>query len=130
MAQLSEMCIRDRYQKDRGGSTFQFLPYQGTVVPAAEGYIKNTTFLGEPDWNTYDRDIWTAGWQLEHQFNDAWKVSQNARYTHVDSLYRATVGNGVRGAALTNLNTLIGGRILNRRAVQGEGCLLYTSRPP
>ncbi|MCH6043876.1 hypothetical protein MMA53_25010, partial [Salmonella enterica] len=78
------------------GSTFQFLPYQGTVVPAAEGYIKNTTFLGEPDWNTYNRDIWTAGWQLEHQFNDAWKFSQNARYTHVDSLYRATVGNGVR----------------------------------
>ena len=95
MAQLSELCIRDRYQKDRGGSTFQFLPYQGTVVPAAEGYIKNTTFLGEPDWNTYDRDIWTAGWQLEHQFNDAWKVSQNARYTHVDSLYRATVGRCV-----------------------------------
>jgi iron complex outermembrane receptor protein len=31
------------------------------------------------------------------------------------------VGNGVRGAALTNLSTLIGGRILNRRAVQGEG---------
>ncbi len=117
----TRLTLHGLYQKDRGGSTFQFLPYQGTVVPAAEGYIKNTTFLGEPDWNTYNRDIWTAGWQLEHQFNDAWKVSQNARYTHVDSLYRATVGNGVRGAALTNLNTLIGGRILNRRAVQGEG---------
>ncbi len=117
----TRLTLHGLYQKDRGGSTFQFLPYQGTVVPAAEGYIKNTTFLGEPDWNTYNRDIWTAGWQLEHQFNDAWKFSQNARYTHVDSLYRATVGNGVRGAALTNLNTLIGGRILNRRAVQGEG---------
>ncbi|WP_287932195.1 TonB-dependent siderophore receptor [Achromobacter sp.] len=117
----TRLTLHGLYQKDRGGSTFQVLPYQGTVVPAAEGYIKNTTFLGEPDWNTYNRDIWTAGWQLEHQFNDAWKFSQNARYTHVDSLYRATVGNGVRGAALTNLNTLIGGRILNRRAVQGEG---------
>ncbi len=116
----TRLTLHGLYQKDRGGSTFQFLPYQGTVVPAAEGYIKNTTFLGEPDWNTYNRDIWTAGWQLEHQFNDAWKFSQNARYTHVDSLYRATVGNGVRGAALTNLNTLIGGRILNRRGVQGE----------
>lgn len=117
----TRLTLLGMYQQDRGGSTFQFLPYEGTVVPAAEGYIKNTTFLGEPDWNTYDRNIWTAGWQLEHQFNDAWKVSQNARYTHVDSLYRATVGNGVRGAALTNLSTLIGGRILNRRAVQGEG---------
>ncbi len=117
----TRLTLHGLYQKDRGGSTFQFLPYQGTVVPAAEGYIKNTTFLGEPDWNTYNRDIWTAGWQLEHQFNDAGKFSKNARYTHVGSLDRATGGNGVRGAALTNLNTLIGGRILNRRAVQGEG---------
>ena len=117
----TRLTLHGLYQKDRGGSTFQFLPYQGTVVPAAEGYIKNTTFLGEPDWNTYNRDIWTAGWQLEHQFNDAWKFSQNARYTHVDSLYRATVGNGVRGAPLTNQKKLIGGRILKRRAVQGEG---------
>src|SRR5690606_15076104 len=55
------------------------------------------------------------------KFNDNWKLSQNARYTHVDSLYRATVGFGVRGAAVTDLNTLTDGRILKRRAVQGEG---------
>lgn len=109
------------YQKDSGGSTFQFLPYQGSVVPGAEGYIDNKTFLGEPDWNVYNRKIWTLGWQFEHKFNGNWKLSQNARYTHVDSLYRATVGYGVRGAAITDLNTLTNGRILKRRAVQGEG---------
>lgn len=117
----SRLTLMGMVQRDRGGSTFQFLPYQGTVVPAAHGYIDNETFLGEPNWNVYNRDIWTAGWQFEHRFDNAWKFSQNARRTHVDSLYRATVGNGVRGAALTQLNTLTNGRILNRRAVQGEG---------
>ena len=117
----SRLTLLGMLQRDRGGSTFQFLPYQGTVMPAALGYIGNRSFLGEPDWNLYERDIWTAGWQFEHKFNSAWKFTQNARHTHIDSLYRATVGNGVRGAPLTQLNTLINGRILNRRAVQGEG---------
>lgn len=117
----TRLTLLGMYQKDTGGSTFQFLPYQGSVVPGADGYIKNKTFLGEPDWNVYDREIWTLGWQFEHKFNDNWKLSQNARYTHVDSLYRATVGFGVRGAAVTDLNTLTDGRILKRRAVQGEG---------
>ncbi|WP_313464406.1 TonB-dependent siderophore receptor [Achromobacter sp.] len=117
----SRLTLLGLFQRDRGGSTFQFLPYEGTVVPAADGYVDNDTFLGEPNWNVYNRDIWTAGWQFEHQFNDNWKFDQNARYTHVDSLYRATVGNGVRGAPLTQLNTLINGRVLNRRAVQGQG---------
>lgn len=117
----TKLTLLGMYQKDSGGSTFQFLPYQGTVVPGAQGFIKNKTFLGEPDWNVYDRKEWYAGWQFEHKFNDNWKLSQNARYTHVDSLYRATVGFGVRGAAVTDLNTLTDGHILKRRAVQGEG---------
>lgn len=117
----TKLTLLGLYQKDNGGSTFQFLPYQGSVIPGAHGFIKNSTFLGEPDWNVYDREQWYAGWQFEHKFNDNWTLSQNARYTHVDSLYRATVGYGVRGAALTNLNTLTDGHILKRRAVQGEG---------
>lgn len=117
----SRLTLLGLFQRDRGGSSFQFLPYRGTVVPGAAGFIDPRSFLGEPTWNVYDRDLWTAGWQFEHRFGDAWKFSQNARHTHVDSLYRATVGNGVRGAPLTQLDTLVNGRTLYRRAVQGEG---------
>ncbi|WAC59043.1 TonB-dependent siderophore receptor [Brevundimonas sp. SL130] len=109
------------YQEDSGGSTFQFLPYQGSVIPAANGYIDNQTFLGEPNWNVYDRTVWSAGYQFEHRFSDALTLSQSARMMHVDSLYRATVVYGVRGQTVTNPNTLTDGRILPRRAVQGQG---------
>ena len=119
--EATQVTLLGSYQKNDGGSTFQFMPYQGTVIPAANGYIDNTTFLGEPDWNTYNRELWTAGWQLDHQLNGHWKLGHSARYTHVDSLYQASVGNGVRGAPLTELNTLQNDRILARRAVQGEG---------
>lgn len=100
------------YQRDGGGSTFQFLPYAGTMTKTAYGYIGTDTFLGEPKWNRYDRTIGTLGWQFEHDFSDSWSLSQSARYTHVDSLYRTTVAGT---ATLTN------DRMLGRRAVQGTG---------
>ena len=112
LGQDTRLTLLGLYQQDEGGSTFQFLPYQGTMTPAAEGYIKNTTFIGEPDWNVYDRTTWTAGWLFEHAFNERWTLSQSARYSHVDTLFRTTVGGT---AVLTN------GRLLGRRAVQGIG---------
>lgn len=117
----SRLTVLGLYQKDSGGSTFQFLPYQGSVIPAAQGFIDNETFLGEPNWNVYDRKVWSAGYQFEHRFDNGLTLSQNARAMHVDSLYRATVVYGVRGQTVTNPNTLTNGRILPRRAVQGQG---------
>ncbi|MEH0195168.1 TonB-dependent siderophore receptor [Caulobacter sp. CCNWLY153] len=117
----TRLTILGLYQEDSGGSTFQFLPYQGSVIPAANGYIDNQTFLGEPGWNVYDRKVWSAGYQFEHRLTDALTLSQSARVMHVDSLYRATVVYGVRGQTVTNPNTLTNGRILPRRAVQGQG---------
>jgi iron complex outermembrane recepter protein len=108
----TRLTLLGMYQKDDGGSTYQFLPYTGTVVPTQYGYIDNTTFLGEPNWNTYNREVSTAGWLFEHHFNDSWSLSQSARYTHVDALYRATVASG---------GTLTDDRLLNRRATQGVG---------
>ncbi|QLF95073.1 TonB-dependent siderophore receptor [Pseudomonas sp. ABC1] len=117
----SRLTLLGLYQKDNGGSTFQFLPYQGTVIPGADGYIDNDTLLGEPDWNVYDRTVWTAGWAFEHSLNDDWKLSQSARYTHVDSLYRVALTQGVRGATGLNPIIMADGRTLQRRAVQGAG---------
>jgi len=108
----TELTLLGNWMVDNGGSTFQFLPYEGTIEPAAEGYIDNTTFLGEPDWNVYDRNQWSAGWLLSHKINSEWSLQQGARYMHIDSRYRTTVGG---------TSTLEDDRILGRRAVQGDG---------
>ena len=100
------------YQADDGGSTYQFLPMAGTLVPTQYGRMKNTTFIGEPGWNTFDRTVWTAGWLFEHGFNEHWTLSQSARYTHVDSLFRTVVTNGALDPD---------GRTQKRRATWGEG---------
>lgn len=108
----TDLTLQGFVQRDQGGSTFQFLPYEGTMTKGAEGYIKNTTFLGEPHWNVFNRTIWNAGWQFRHAFNNDWTFRQNGRFDHTDSLYRATVSGNA---------TLTDDRVLPRRAVQGTG---------
>ncbi|MBX9400552.1 TonB-dependent siderophore receptor [Lysobacter sp. BMK333-48F3] len=112
IAESTRLTLLGLYQRDDGGSTYQFLPMDGTLRATRYGRMKNTAFIGEPDWNTYDRRIWTAGWLFEHDFNPRWTLSQSARRTHADSLFRTVVTNGA-------LNP--DGRTQNRRATWGEG---------
>lgn len=112
LAERTRLTLLGLYQRDDGGSTYQFLPMDGTLRPTAYGRMKNSTFIGEPGWNTFDRTVWTAGWLFEHGFNEHWTLAQSARYTHVDSLFRTVVTNG-------KLNP--DGRTQKRRATWGEG---------
>ena len=112
IADRTRLTLLGMYQKDDGGSTYQFLPAAGTLNATRYGHMKNSTFIGEPGWNTFDRTLWTAGWLFEHQFNDHLTLTQSARRTHVDSLYRGVVTFGALNAD---------GRTQNRRGVMGTG---------
>ncbi|WP_145477657.1 TonB-dependent siderophore receptor [Stenotrophomonas rhizophila] len=112
IAERTRLTLLGMYQKDDGGSTYQFLPMAGTLTATPYGHMKNSTFIGQPDWNSYDRTLWTAGWMFEHAFNEHLTLTQNARRTHVDSLYRGVVTFGALNAD---------GRTQNRRGVQGTG---------
>lgn len=110
----TELTLLSFYQKDDGGSTFQFLPLGGTYYPTQYGRIDRDTFIGEPDWNTYDREQWAVGYEFSHRFNDVWSFDQNVKYTHMDTLFRTVVTSG----QLRPDN-----RTIARRAVQGDGDL-------
>jgi len=112
IADKTRLTLLGYYQEDNGGSTYQFLPMDGTLVPTPYGYMKNSTFIGEPEFNTWDATVWHAGWLFEHAFNDAWTFSQSARHMHVDSLYRAII---------TNQGLLPDGRTQRRRQAAGLG---------
>ncbi len=114
----TEITFLSYYQKDEGGSTFQFSPIKGMLEPTPFGYIDRSTFLGEPDWNTYDREQWAIGYDLTHYINDAWSFRQNAKYNHVESLFETVVS-----ATFTNGGLLADERTMDRRAVRGEGDL-------
>lgn len=107
----TSLTLLAQYQKDDGGATFQFLPANGTLTSFPDGYLDNSTFLGEPEWNAYDREQFAIGYQFEHQFNDHLTFRQNLRYTRVENTYHAMVG----GVASSNPY------FANRRAIVGDG---------
>lgn len=113
-----------QFQRDRGGSTYQFLPMTGTLKETNGGRIGHDTYLGEPDWNRFDRDQLLVAALFEHKFSDAISYRFNARYTYVDSLYQVTVLAGdtvTTQAGCAGIAGCIVGQTIRRRAVQGDG---------
>jgi iron complex outermembrane receptor protein len=52
-----------------------FLPYVGTVTDASFGKISRRFFPGEPDMDTGRYDQQMLGYELEHEFDNGWKLS-------------------------------------------------------
>ncbi|MBF0889602.1 MULTISPECIES: TonB-dependent siderophore receptor [Gluconobacter] len=111
-----------QYQRDVGGSTFQFLPATGTLYASKGRYIANDANIGEPDWNTFDRNQALFGSFLEHRFNRFLTVRNNVRYTYLDTLYRSTVLSGdTLAKCASTVAGCVAGETVNRRAVEGRG---------
>lgn len=70
------------YQYDEvNGDTNGFLPVEGTLLPSANGPIRRSVNLGEPDYNRYERTQWGAGFELVHEFAGNWNATVNARWS-------------------------------------------------
>lgn len=119
-----------QYQRDEGNATYQFLPATGTHYETNGGYIDKSANLGEPDWNTFDRDQMLAASFFEWHIGDSLTFRNNARYTHIESLFEVTVlagdtvadcddpTNPVAVAAGANC---VDGQTIGRRAIRADG---------
>ena len=110
-----------QYQKDEGGSTFQFLPATGSLYESNGRHIELDAYLGEPDWNRFDRDQSLVAAFFEHNFSDALRYRANLRYTHIETLYQVVVLAGDTVTSCGSDPMCIPGQTINRRAVQGAG---------
>lgn len=75
------------YQEDDMGSTSQFLPLVGTLLPNPNGKLKNSTFIGKPGWDRYDGRLLQGTALIDHRFNDNVHLSVKARYIDSDLTY-------------------------------------------
>jgi len=66
--------------QDSGVPTNGFFPAYGTTIDTPNGTIDPSTNLGEPDYDKYKRTQISVGYQLEHDLNDIWTLSQNFNY--------------------------------------------------
>lgn len=67
------------YQKDHTNMELG-LPAAGTLLTNPNGKLSKDTLLGDPDWNTFERETWSTGYEFTHSFNDDWQFRQNSRY--------------------------------------------------
>ena len=82
-------------QENTGAVSAQFLPTQGTLEPGPLGDIGSETFVGEPDWDRYDRRKDEVTLFVDHRLNSQWGVSLTSRYSETETETRehwATIG--------------------------------------
>lgn len=75
------------YQEDDGGSTAQFLPLVGTILPNPNGQLPNDLFVGKPGWDRYDGRLLQGTALLEHRFGDTAQLNLKARYIDSEVTY-------------------------------------------
>lgn len=81
----TELTVMANYQERDGGITAQFLPTQGTLIDGPLGKVDPSTFVGEPDWDRYDRRQAALTTELKHNINDTWRVTAVARYVDAET---------------------------------------------
>lgn len=78
------------YQKDPAAGIYTTVPASGSVKSNPLGQLDSDTFLGDENWNEYNRDVTLLGYKLSHDFSDNWQVLQNARYMDASAYQRNT----------------------------------------
>ncbi|WP_235399021.1 TonB-dependent siderophore receptor [Sphingomonas sp. SRS2] len=83
----TDITLLGLYQEDDSGSTSQFLPNVGTILPNPNGKLSNSTFIGKPGWDRYDGRLLQGTGSVEHSLSDRLKISLKARYIDSDLTY-------------------------------------------
>lgn len=89
-------------QIDDTGSTNQFIPSQGSVTDNPSGEFEPSTFLGEPEFDDFDREVYSIGYIVDYSPIDNLKITQKLRYQDLDVDSETVFGFGLNGADLTD----------------------------
>ncbi len=99
----TSVTVHGSYQKDRTNGE-NFLPYVGTVVPAAAfGKIPTSLFASDPQIDTFQRNQALIGYEAEHRFNENVAVRQKLRYADLKIYYNTLQGLGLASPTSSSL---------------------------
>ncbi|WP_434761787.1 TonB-dependent siderophore receptor [Vibrio fortis] len=84
MSDKTDITFLASYQKDDSDPYVQFLPMEGTLTGSQNGKISDSTAVGNPDWETFERDLLSLGYEFNHEFNSALSFGQSVRYSRMD----------------------------------------------
>ncbi len=88
--------LLSRFQRDDTGSTNQFVPAAGTIRDNPNGDLDPDAFLGNEDFDDFERESYAVGYNLTHEVSDRLTMRQNARYNDLDTTSEAVFGGGLQ----------------------------------
>jgi iron complex outermembrane receptor protein len=83
----TEITLLGLYQEDDSGSTSQFLPLVGTILPNPNGQLPSDLFVGKPGWDRYDGRLLQGTGIVTHRFSENVKLNLKSRYIDSDLTY-------------------------------------------
>ena len=83
----TEITLLGLYQEDDGGSTSQFLPLVGTILPNPNGQLPSDHFVGKPGWDRYDGRLLQGTGIVTHRFSEDVRLNLKVRYIDSDLTY-------------------------------------------
>lgn len=89
----TDFTLTGLYQEDDSGSTSQFLPLVGTILPNPNGQLPHDLFVGKPGWDRYDGRLLQGTVLFEHRFGDTARLNLKARYIDSDLTYLSHYAN-------------------------------------
>lgn len=79
LSDSTALTLLSSYQRDRTAIELGY-PAAGTLFNNPNGKLSRNAMLGNPDWDKFERETWSLGYEFSHQFNDVWTFRQNSRY--------------------------------------------------
>lgn len=83
------LTVRGSYDHDPSSYQPNWLPALGTLQKNPNGQIPRDFFSGNPNYNRYDREQTSVGYEFEHRFDEVFTARQNFRYMEVTSDFKA-----------------------------------------
>ncbi|WP_084367003.1 TonB-dependent siderophore receptor [Neokomagataea thailandica] len=91
----TDITLLSSFEQLDAGSTAQFLPAQGTLLPSRWGQISRSMLSSDAAYDVYSKRQATIGYSVHHEFAPGWSINQNMRYAHLDLLYRFVTTNAL-----------------------------------
>jgi len=80
----TSLTVLSHYQKDSTISDYSALPALGTLYPNINGRLPPTRYAGEPNFDGYEREQGSIGYDFKHRFNDVFTVRQLLQVNRVE----------------------------------------------
>lgn len=84
------------YQRDPKANSYGGVPPQGTVLANPYGKIPSNFYDGDPNYEKFDREQASIGYEFERRLTNDWTVRLNGRWLRTELAYDSVYANGMQ----------------------------------